>query len=246
MISFILAEQNTPFAVALALMFFIAALEGVTTMLGVGVSGFLDSLLPDMDIDVDIDVDMDVDVDVDVDADLGAPDVGGGHLIAMLSWLRIGQVPVLVLLIIFLTSFGLFGIFMQMAVQQMTGRLLPALPASGAAFVLALPMVRLFGGILARIIPKDETEAVSENSMIGLVAVVSMGRARTGSPAQSKLADRFGQSHYVMVEPDDPNEEFVQGDEVLLVSRHGATFIGIRNTSPALGRNVHDRNQTGE
>jgi hypothetical protein len=221
MLEFIFAAHNLPFAVALALMLLIALLEGVTTTLGIGLSGLLDSIMPD--------------IDVDVDADMDAADFhASGPLTRMLSWLRIGQVPALVLLVIFLTAFGLMGLGIQSVSNRLIGHLVPTLPASGAAFILALPLVRMFGGILARVMPKDETEAVSEKSFIGLVAVVTTGKAKMGNPAQGKLTDRYGQAHYVMIEPDEAGEEFLQGAEVLLVSRHGATFKAIRNTSAVL------------
>lgn len=231
MIAFILADQNLPFAVALALMLLIAVLEGVTTVLGMGLSGILDSLMPEMD--VDIDIDMDVDVDADVDATHFHPT---GPLTKVLSWLRIGQVPVLVLLVIFLTAFGLLGLGVQSVANRLTGYFIPSLAAVGVAFALALPMVRFFGGLLAKVIPKDETEAVSESSFIGMVAVITTGKAKKGSPAQGKLTDRYGQTHYVMIEPDEAGEEFLQGAEVLLVSQHSATFQAIRNTSSVLKR----------
>lgn len=234
MIAFALANQNLPFAVALVLMLLIAILEGVTTILGMGLSGFLDSLMPEMD--VDIDLDMDVDMDVDMDADIDGPDFHTGTpLTKMLSWLRIGQVPVLVLLVIFLTAFGLFGLGTQSVALRLTGRLMPSIAAAGIALLLALPMVRMFGGILARVMPKDETEAVSEKSFIGLVAVITTGTARHGGAAQGKLQDRHGQTHYIMIEPDDAQEIFVQGTEVILVRQQGAIFKAIKNTSPLLG-----------
>lgn len=227
MIAFILADQNLPFAVALALMLLIAVLEGATTVLGMGLSGILDSLMPEMDVDIDIDM------DVDADATHFHPT---GPLTKVLSWLRIGQVPVLVLLVIFLTAFGLLGLGVQSVANRLTGHFIPSLAAVGVAFALALPMVRFFGGLLARVMPKDETEAVSEKSFIGMVAVITTGKAKKGSPAQGKLTDRYGQTHYVMIEPDEAGEEFLQGAEVLLVSQHSATFQAIRNTSSVLKR----------
>ncbi len=237
MIAFVLADQNLPFAVALALMLLIAVLEGVTTLLGMGLSGFLDSLIPEMDVDLDVDVDMDVDMDVDVHSAEFHP---GTSLSKVLSWLRIGQVPALVLLVIFLTAFGLLGLATQSIAKDMLGGMLPMLPASAIAFILALPMVRIFGGILAKVMPKDETEAVSEQSFIGLIATITIGTAKTGSPAQGKLNDRHGQTHYVMIEPDDRNEVFEQGVEVLLVQKHGATFKAIKNTSAVLGHEANN------
>jgi hypothetical protein len=190
-----------------------------------GLSSILESLMPEADIDMDIDADID-----GADVQLASP------LTRMLSWLRIGQVPVLVLLVIFLTAFGLLGLGIQSLTTRMFGAFLSVTPATIAAIVIALPVVRLFGGMLARIMPKDETEAVAEKSFIGLVAVITTGKARSGSPAQGRLNDRYGQSHYVMIEPDDAEEEFLQGTEVLLVSQRGATFSAIRNISKALSK----------
>ena len=226
MITFALLSQNLPFAVALVLMLLIAHLEGITTVLGMGFSGFLDSLMPEMDADIDMDVDID------------GPDFQHATpLTRMLSWLRIGQVPALVLLVIFLTAFGLSGLGLQSVVRNLSGHLLPALAASGIAFLLALPVVRMLGGILAKVMPKDETDAVAEKSFIGLVAVITTGTARHGGAAQGKLQDRHGQTHYLMIEPDDPDEIFVQGTEVILVRQQGATFKAIKNTSAALAYN---------
>lgn len=225
---FIFAAQNTPFAVALVLMFLIALLEGVTTFLGAGLSGLLDSLLPEMDFDLDL----------DVDADIDSPDFDAGStLTKILGWLRFGQVPALVILVIFLTSFGLVGYILQAFCSELLGRLIPALPASGLAIIGALPFVRIGGGILAKIMPKDETDAVSERTFIGLIAVITLGTARPGKPAQGKLKDRHGQTHYIMIEPDEPQEEFAQGTEVLLVRQQGASFRAIRNTSAVLRNN---------
>lgn len=229
---FIFANQNTPFAVSLSLMFLIALLEGITTLLGAGLSGVLDSLLPEMDMDLDVDVDVDMDVDVDVDA----PHIPhGSALTRILGWMRFGQVPALVLMVIFLTAFGLIGYILQSVVLDIFGHMLPALPASGLAFLCAIPFVRVGGGILAKIIPKDETDAVAEQSFIGLIAVITLGTAKSGSAAQGKLKDRFGQTHYIMIQPDDSEESFPQGTEVLLVRQEGAVFRAIRNTSAVLG-----------
>ena len=98
MINFLLASQNMPFTVALAVMLIIAFLEGVSTLLGAGIFSFIDSLLPELDIDADID----------------SPDFESSGLFSKLfSWLRIGEVPAIMLLVIFLTAFGLIGLGFQ-------------------------------------------------------------------------------------------------------------------------------------
>jgi hypothetical protein len=226
MIAFLLSNQNMPFTVALVLMLAIAVLEGVTTLIGAGLSDLLDSMLPDMDVDLDFDADM----DADLDADIHAP----GVFTRLLSWLRVGEVPVLMLVIVFLTAFGLVGLLCQSAALRLLGHMLPGALASVPALFVTFPMVRICGGILARIIPKDETESVSEESFVGRVAVITLGRATCGKPAQARLSDQHGQAHYIMVEPDVDGTCFAQGDQVLIVSHQGAVFKAIANPNAAL------------
>lgn len=222
MIAFLLASENLPFTVSLTLMLAIAVMEGVSTLIGAGLSDMIDSVLPEMDVDVD--------VDLDLDADFHAP----GPFTRLLSWLRVGQVPVLVLAIVFLTAFGLIGLFCQSTALKLVGHMLPASLASVPALFVTIPMVRVCGGVLAKILPKDETESVSEESFVGRVAVITLGTAAAGKPAQARLTDQHGQSHYVMVEPDVAGVSFEQGAEVLIVSHQGAIYRGIENPNQAL------------
>jgi hypothetical protein len=175
--------------------------------------------------------DIDIDVDVDLDAD-GA--VSGNSLTRLLGWLRIGQVPVLILLIILLTSFGLIGLGIQSVAHGAVGFMLPGWIASVPALIVSLPVVRVLGGGLAKVMPKEETDAVSEASFIGRVAVITLGSARSGSPAEARLKDEHGQVHYIMVEPDSDKEAFEQGSTVLLVKQESAVFKAIQNTNEAL------------
>ncbi len=217
MIELLTAEPNLAFTTALVLMMAIALLEGLATMGGVGMSAFLDGFLPDTSLDVDLD-------------GLHAPTAS----LRLLGWLQIGRVPVLILLIIFLTAFGLIGLFIQSVTLKLTGAMLPALVAAVPATIASLPVVRVLGCVLAKIIPKDETTAVSKQTFIGRVAVVILGTAKTGEPAQAKLRDQFGRAHYVMVEPDIEGEVFTTDTPVLLIKRTGAVFRAIRNTAGVL------------
>ncbi len=217
MIELLTAEPNLAFTTALVLMMAIALLEGLATMGGVGMSAFLDGFLPDTSLDVDLD-------------GLHAPTAS----LRLLGWLQIGRVPVLILLIIFLTAFGLIGLFIQSVTLKLAGAMLPALVAAVPATIASLPVVRVLGRVLAKIIPKDETTAVSKQTFIGRVAVVTLGTAKTGEPAQAKLRDQFGRAHYVMVEPDIEGEVFTTDTPVLLIKRTGAVFRAIRNTAGVL------------
>lgn len=208
---FLFAGENVPFAIALALMLIIGLFEGVATLLGLGVSSVLDNLLPDIDIDVDIDT----------------PD-GGGALTKVLGWLQFGKVPALIMLVVLLTAFGTCGYLIQLTLHSLVGWMLPAIIAVIPATAAALPTTRVLGQMLSHVVIRDETEAVSRNSFVGRVAVITLGVARKGSPAEAKFRDQHGTTHYVMVEPDNADDEFTQGESVLLVSDTGSVMRGIK------------------
>lgn len=247
MFDFILAQQNTSFAVSLGLMLAIALAEGVGTLLGLGLSSMIDSLLPDFDLpDVEV---PDADVsdfhaggvgsalpsDLEVVGSSANPSaVGHGVLGQILSWLCFGRVPALVILVIFLTGFGLTGYVLQSLVHGLTGWLLPGVVASAGAFAGALPFTRVTALGLSKIMPKDESDAVSLKSFIGRPARIVQGIARTGVPAQARLQDPTGQSHYLLVEPDVEGEELELGADIIIVRQSGARFTAIRNTSASL------------
>lgn len=153
----------------------------------------------------------------------------------LLGWLHFGKVPLLVILVIFLTGFALTGFIAQFAARAATGSFLPALLAIAPAFVVAVLGVRVGGGALGRIIPRDETTAVSDASLVGRVGSVVIGTARAGKPAQARVRDQHGASHYVMVEPEAPDQALESGASILLV-RHlsGRHFHAIPNPKPEL------------
>lgn len=214
---FITAAENLPFSVALAIMLTLGVLEVVGMLLGVGLSGFVDNLIPDIDIDLDL-------------PDAQSPGIASQFL----GWLYVGKVPFLVVFIVLLTCFGIIGFILQSAVQALFATLLPALLVSPIAFALALPVTRVSAAGLARIMPSDETEAVSADSFIGRVAIVTTGTARKGYAAQARLNDEHGQAHYVMVEPESATEELPSGSEVLLIKKISDRFIAITNPNPLL------------
>jgi hypothetical protein len=221
MLDLITADANLPFVVALGLVLALALLEGVGLLLGAGLSGLLDHLVPDSLLP---------------DLDLDVPDVATpGPVSALLGWLYVGRVPMLVILILGLAFFGIAGLMLQSAAEALLTRPLPAWLASLPALLMALPLIRLSARGLARMIPSDETEAVSPDSFVGRIAVITLGTARPGSSAEARVKDRYGHSHYIRVEPDG-DAALAQGSEVLLIRRRGNVFLAIDNPSPVLGR----------
>jgi hypothetical protein len=219
MLSLMLAGENMAFSIALVLMLMIAVLEGVAALFGAGMSSALESLLPESELNPHTEIGQ-------IDSDTA--------LSRFLGWLRIGEVPILMLLVIFLLCFGLVGLMLQALLHNFTGLLAPGWLAVPVTLLLSLPLVRWGGGVLQVIMPKDETSAVTEDSLLGRVAVVTLGVARCGYPAEAKVRDQFGYSHYVQVEPEADTTEFEQGTEVLLLSRHSAIYKAIANPNPHL------------
>jgi hypothetical protein len=202
-----LAPQAWPFSVALALVLAIAVIEGAAQMLGFPVFGWIDG------------------------GALGASDAAD----AWLGWLHVGKVPVLVLLVILLTSFAMIGYLVMAVAWSLLGVYPAAWLSAPLAFFGALPVVRGSGLVIARLIPRDETSAVSLDTLVGRVAVVVNGTARAGYPAQARVRNEAGQSFYVHVEPDDPAVHLESGASVLLVKQlSGARFTAIANPRPDL------------
>jgi len=169
-----------------------------------------------------------------------AHDVHGAHLDGhhlgsqILTWLHVGQIPSMILLIVFLLAYGVSGLLLQAVLKTVVGVLLPPVPAGAAALALALPSTRMTGGLLKSILPRDETEAVSRDSFVGCEAQITTGTARQGKPAEARLRDRFGRSHYVLVEPDKEDAIFSSGSTILILKRQDAVYRGVEVASAQL------------
>lgn len=202
----LLAPQTWPFGAALAIMVGLAIIEGLGLLFAASPSHWLENALPDMPEAID----------------------------SPLGWLHLGKVPLLVLFILFLAGFAVAGYVIQATAQGLTGYLLPAWLASLPALLAGISTLSAVGALIARILPGDETTAVSEQSFVGRPAVVTAGVARQGVAAEAKLRDAHGRSHYVRVEPDIEGETFGEGASILLVSKIGARFRCIANPHPDL------------
>lgn len=208
---FLLAGPNIVFTVALGLLALLLVLE----FAGSGFSDMVESMFPD------------------VDGDL--PEAGDVSLPSQfMSWLRSGRVPMLMVFAVFLGVYGAGGLLLQHAAALLFGNPMPMLLASAVMLPLSLPFVRFGSAVLARFMPRDETAVLSQDDLIGRIAIIVTGHARKGFPAQAKLRDEFRTTHYLMVEPDEDGIELRQGEEVALMSRRGAVYVGKRVAAPAL------------
>lgn len=206
-----LAPESWPFTTAVLLLVAIAAVEGLALLVGLSVSGWIDHFIPD--------------------AVHGAE----GMSDSWLGWLHVGKVPILVLLVVLLTAFALIGYIINALVYSGLGVYPPPLVSAVAAFLGALPVVRLAGAALARLIPRDETSAVSFDSLVGRVAVIVNGTARAGYPAEARVKSDYGQTLYVRIEPDGSDVQLGPGESVLLIRQiSGSRFVAITNPRPDL------------
>lgn len=238
MFEFILTEATRPFTVSIAVMLGIGTLELLLALGGFGLSGLLDNLVPD-DWQIDFDAGEGLEIGDGVDAGDGfdggeAGDAGGGALATVLSFFGIGRAPLLVVIVAFLTCFGLAGFAVQATVGKLLGFYLAPALASIPAVIGGAVVSRRVAILLGRLIPDVETSAVESGSFIGRTAVLTLGRASPGRPAQARLRDRNGQRHYVMVEPDQADKTFREGERILLVGRDGGVFKAITVPSKAL------------
>ena len=215
MLTFLTASANLPFTVALGVMLILLVIEIISLGFGAAASGLFDSVLPDVD-----------------STDVGGSELAGAQLAERaMRWLHIGRVPVLILLATLLTGFGLCGLGLQWITLQLTGTLLPWWIAAPITLFPALFFVHVIGDLIARLLPQDETDAVSTDSFIGRIATIVLGTARPGAPAQAWLNDQHGKRHYVMVEPDHAADVFDAGTRVRLVARDGARFRALHEAA---------------
>lgn len=213
-----------PFTIALMIVALIAVLEVGGLLFGVAFSGLVDAALPDFELDAELDAEVDTELD-------GA---GAGLIGGLLSWLGLGKTPFLIVLAAFLLSFGVAGVLLQNAVNSAFGFFPPALIAAPIGLLAALPATHFLSGAVAKVFPKEQTDAVSVDSFVGRVAVIIRGEARQGAPAEAKMKDAKGATQYLLVEPDAQDAKFVAGDEVLLIEKAGPVFRAVINQSELL------------
>lgn len=209
----LLEPYNLPFLVALIALVLISLAQ----IFGLG--DLLDS------------AEAELDVEFEIEADAAN---ASGVVEGVFSLLGLGRVPFLIWLMVLMFVFAAIGVSGQQLSLALLGTPFDPIAAAALAAVAALPINGALTRPLARLLPQDETTAVSLDSLVRRDAEIQIGTARRGSPARSKVIDVFGHPHFVMVEPHDPDTIMNQGETVLLVRREGETFYAVHYESPKL------------
>jgi hypothetical protein len=197
----LLAPDVRPFAIAAAIMMALGAIELLTTLVGFSLAELVGK-----------------DAAVEADSHTG---LGGLFL-----WINAGRLPLLILIILALGVFSIAGFLLQ-GVAHMAGAAVPVAIAAIAAAAGSIPVIRTASRGLSRIIPRDETYAVSESDFVGKVAMVSIGPLDQGLPGRVRLKDVFGNWHTVAARASPDSAPLPVGASVLLVDRDVRSFIAI-------------------
>lgn len=213
------SPETYPFSVALVLMLLIGLLELVSLFTN-GFSQQLDNLLPDNLLESS---------PPELKLPLDQMSVG----LRLLEWLYVGRVPLMMLFVMALAVFGAVGWVLQNMYYSLVGSLMNVYVAVILAMMLSLPVLRVCAAGWYKIMPKDESSAVNEDSLIGRVGVVVLGVASATQAAQIRVKDSQGQQHYIMALADG-GSDLPQGTAVLIVSRQGHLYHIIENVNGVL------------
>lgn len=211
-------------------------------LLVIGTGGGEDDVDLDGDIDVDLDVDIDADLDLDIDAAVSAVESefdteldadAGFSLGQVLGWLGIGRAPLLLLLAIDLSTWGLVGWMLNVLVGELV-RAVPVGLVGGAVLGGSFAIALATGSVLSRPIGKifaSFGEDASGDRVVGCVGRVSSARlpsVRTQQIGQVDVVDASRNLVTVSVcLPDWAAVPAVRGDEVLVIERLERGYLAV-------------------
>ena len=202
--TFFLLPESLPYVAALGVLIALGIIEGLSLLFGASAWHWLDGM------------------------------VGHEPPDGFLGWLHVGRAPLLVLVAIFLTMFAITGLVINMLGAGLLHLVPPRWASVPLAVLASIPVMRALGTGIGRLMPREETYAVSFASLVGRVATM-LGHARAGYAAQAKTSDGQGHTLYLMVEPDETVGELAIGSDVLLVRQiDGSRFVAIPNPRPDL------------
>ena len=205
MLSFLLDDANFWFSCALGIVIALFILEMAGMFFGVSLLGLVDDQAA---------------LDADADSSSGFTEFG--------SWLALDRVPLLVWLVLLLTTFGTAGLTFNFLSLTLLDTYFARWLITLLAVVAGLFFTARFGTFISRLLPKQESSATTADELVGTVGHITVGVARQNSPAEGKFVDAHGQPHYLLVEPLEPDEKFSQGEKILLIQKRDYRWLASR------------------
>ncbi len=200
----IVQPGTVPFWIALLTVAGLGIVELVSVLLGVSASGLLDDSFS-----------------------YHAPgDTEAGLLGSWMSWLNAGGVPLLVLAVILLSVFAVTGFFIQGVASTMLLGPLPLPLAVTGAVAAAIPATRSLSLAVAKVIPRDETNALEQADFLGLTGVVTIGPLDQGKPGTVRVKDRHDNIHFLRAQAAS-GHTIDTGAQVLIVDGADGLFQAI-------------------
>jgi len=199
LLEFFLADFNLPYSISISIVIAIACLEGVGLLIGLSIANFLEDLFS---------------IDFVDDTDLPS-----GGISTTLGWLYLHRLPMLVWLLLLLSSFGVVGVTLNYLI------ILPLWLTLPITFVITLFLTRFLAKNLSKVIPKNESSATSSRHFAGKIATITIGKATKDHPTEAVIKDAYNQKHYVLVEPEDPSKTFTQGMQVVLIQKQASIWL---------------------
>ena len=207
MLSFLLDDANFWFSCALGIVIALFILEMAGMFFGVSLLGLVDDQAA---------------LDADTDTSSGFTEFG--------SWLALDRLPLLVWLVLLLTTFGSAGLTFNFLSLTLLDTYFARWLITLLAVVAGLFFTARFGTFISRLLPKQESSATTADELVGTVGHITVGVARQNSPAEGKFIDAHGQPHYLLVEPLEPDEQFSQGEKILLIQKRDYRWLASRYT----------------
>jgi len=217
--------------------------------LGTGIVLFLVVILSGGgDDDLDLDAEVDADLDAEIDADVGGEgpwdwDTGlegeGSDLspLQLLSWFGVGRTPLILLLAMDLTLWGLGGWVLNVAIAEV---LSPSLPGwvGLSVFLVSLTLALSVGSVLSRPIGKIFAafgEDVSSDRLVGCLGTVASAFVPPESAGKIGQVDvKDAAANLVTVSaklPDWATISLRRGAKVLVIERAGGYYLVIARDS---------------
>lgn len=208
MIAFLLADANFWFSFAIGIVLVLCIIEAAGLLFGISLLGVFDDITT-------------MEMSADLDA---SPDT----LTSLGNWLCLDKLPLMIWLVLLLTSFAITGYCINYFYAVTTSFYAPLWLSFVVSLIVSLVITSRVGGAIANLLPKNESSAVNIDDFVGATGHITYGTARSGSPAEAKLIDQYQQPHYVMVEPMEKEDTFQQGDKIILVQKQPSSWLATR------------------